>query len=67
MAIHAIAALALALVSLSAFAFAARLALGAMRERAALRARIARAVRPVHGGPVIKAAPVRAHNRPGEN
>lgn len=56
----------LAIVSAAAFIFAARLALGMIRERREMRERIARAVRPVHGGPIIK-APVRAINRPGEN
>lgn len=54
----------LAIVSAAAFIFAARLALGMIRE---MRERIARAVRPVHGGPVMRAAPVRSFNRPGEN
>lgn len=57
----------LAMVSAAAFIFAARLALGMIRERREARARIARAVRPIHGGPVIRAAPARAINRPGEN
>ncbi len=57
----------LILLSLSAFAYAARLALAMVRERAETRDRIARAVRPVHGGPVIRSAPVRFVNRPGEN
>lgn len=56
-----------ALISAAAFIYAARVALGMVRDRAAARARIARAVRPVHGGSVIKAAPARAFNRPGEN
>lgn len=55
-------------VSALAFAYAGRVALGMVAERRAMRDRIARgAVRPVHGGPVIKAAPSRAVNRPGEN
>lgn len=57
----------LILLSLSAFAFAGRVALAMVRERAEARDRIARACRPVHGGPVIRSAPIRAHNRPGEN
>lgn len=57
----------LAIVSAAAFIFAARLALGMIRERREMRERIARAVRPVHGGPVMRAAPSRAINRPGEN
>lgn len=57
----------LAIVSAAAFIFAARLALGMIRERREARERIARAVRPVHGGPVMRAAPVRSFNRPGEN
>lgn len=54
-------------VSALAFVYAGRVALGMVAERRAMRDRIARAVRPVHGGPVIKAAPSRAVNRPGEN
>lgn len=57
----------LALVSVSAFLYAARLAWGMVAERRATAARIARAVRPVHGGPVMRDAPARAFNRPGEN
>lgn len=57
----------LCLISAAAFAYAARLALAMVRERAETRDRIARAVRPVHGGPVIRSAPVRSINRPGEN
>lgn len=57
----------LAIVSAAAFIFAARLALGMIAERREARERIARAVRPVHGGPVMRAAPVRSFNRPGEN
>lgn len=38
-----------------------------IRARRSSRDRIARAVRPVHGGPVIKPAPRRFHNRPGED
>lgn len=57
----------LAMVSAAAFIFAARLALGMIRERREARARIARAVRPIHGGPVMRSAPARAINRPGEN
>lgn len=56
----------LALVSILAFGFAACVALDAMRERRARLDRIARAVRPVHGRPMI-AAPARFVNRPGEN
>ena len=54
-------------ISLAALAYAARVALGMAADRRARLDRIARAVRPVHGGPVIRSAPVRAHNRPGEN
>lgn len=57
----------LAAVSLAAFIYAARLALGMASERRAMRDRIARAVRPVHGGPVMRDAPARVVNRPGEN
>ena len=57
----------LAMVSILAFGFAACVALGMIRERREARARIARAVRPIHGGPVIRAAPARFINRPGEN
>lgn len=57
----------LTLLSAAALIYAARLALAMVRERAETRDRIARAVRPVHGGPVIRSAPVRSHNRPGEN
>lgn len=56
-----------AMVSLLAFGFAACVALEAVRERRAHRDRIARAVRPVHGESVMRAAPARAVNRPGEN
>lgn len=56
-----------ALVSAAAFIYAARVALGMVAERRARLDRIARAVRPVHGGPVIRSAPARAVNRPGEN
>lgn len=64
---YQIAALALALVSLSALAYAARLALRMAAERRAMRERIARAVRPVHGRTIMREAPARAVNRPGEN
>lgn len=57
----------LILLSAAAFIYAARLALAMVRERAEARDRIARACRPVHGGPVIRSAPVRSINRPGEN
>lgn len=57
----------LATISILAFGFAACVALDMIRTRRAARERIARAVRPVHGGPVIRSAPVRAVNRPGEN
>lgn len=43
------------------------LALDAIRARRAAKDRIARAVRPVHGRPVLREAPARAINRPGEN
>lgn len=57
----------LAIVSAAAFIFAARLAFGMIRERREARDRIARAVRPIHGGPVMRTAPARSFNRPGEN
>lgn len=57
----------LCLISAAAFLYAGRVALAMVRERAETRDRIARACRPVHGGPVIRSAPIRAHNRPGEN
>lgn len=57
----------LAVISAAAFVYAARLALGMIRERAETRARIARAVRPIHGGSVIARPVSRAVNRPGEN
>lgn len=56
----------LALVSILAFGFAACVALSALRERAERLDRIARATRPVHGGP-LRSAPVRFVNRPGED
>lgn len=45
----------LAIISAAAFIFAARLALGMIRARLEARERIARAVRPIHGGPVMRA------------
>lgn len=57
----------LALISAAAFIYAAHVALGMARERREARDRIARAVRPVHGGPVMRATPARAFDRPGEN
>lgn len=57
----------LCLISAAGFIFAGRVALAMVRERAEARDRIARAVRPVHGGPVIRSAPARFVNRPGEN
>lgn len=57
----------LAMVSVLAFGFAACVALSAVRERREARERIARAVRPVHGESVMRAAPARFVNRPGEN
>lgn len=53
-----------ALVALYA---AGGLALDARRARRAGQDRIARAVRPVHGRPVLRDVPRTAHNRPGEN
>ncbi len=58
--------IALAALSLAAFAYAAYLALGMVRDKAAMRDRIARAVNPVHGAAMRdKPAPVR--NRLGED
>lgn len=57
----------LAMLSLLAFTFAACVALDMIRERRERAERIARAVRPVHGGPVIRRPVARAVNRPGEN
>lgn len=57
----------LCLISAAGFIFAGRVALAMVRERAETRDRIARACRPVHGESVIRSAPIRAHNRPGEN
>lgn len=57
----------LAMVSLLAFTFAACVALDMIRERRERAERIARAVRPVYGESVMRAAPARAVNRPGEN
>lgn len=54
-------------ISAAAFIYAARVALSMVAERREARERIARAVRPVHGRPVMRAAPFRAVNRPGEN
>lgn len=54
-------------ISAAAFLYAGRVALGMARDRSAAKDRIARAVRPVHGKPVLRAAPARAINRPGEN
>lgn len=60
-------AIVLSAVSLAAMGYALRVAVAMVRERAATANRIARAVRPVHGGPIMRAAPARASNRPGEN
>lgn len=57
----------LAIISAAAFIYAGRVALGMARERRERLDRIARACRPVHGGPVVRATPVRAFDRPGEN
>lgn len=57
---------ALSALSLAAFAYAAIVAVGLVRERAAMRARIERATRPVHG-PAIACAPVIYRNRLGED
>lgn len=57
----------LSLLSLAALVYAARVAFTMAAERRETRERIARAVRPVHGRPVMRSAPIRAHNRPGDN
>lgn len=57
----------LAMLSILALGFAACVALGMIRERRERAARIARAVRPMHGGPVMRAAPGLARNRVGDN
>ncbi len=57
----------LLLVSALALAFAARVALGMLRERAAYRERLESAIRPAHGRPIQWEAPARAYDRPGSN
>ena len=57
---------ALAALSLGAFAYAVRLTMGLIADRAQRRARIARAVRPIHGA-AIACAPVVYRNRLGED
>lgn len=54
-------------VSLAAFAFAARLAWQMLPARPVDRERLARAVRPAEGRPIMWEAPARSFNRPGEN
>lgn len=58
--------IALAALSLAAFAYAAIATLSLVRERAAMRDRIARAVRPVHGA-AMRERPAIVHNRLGED
>ena len=57
---------ALALLSLAAFAYAGRVALGMVADAAQRRDRIARAVRPVHGA-AMRNAPAPIRNRLGED
>lgn len=58
---------ALALISAAALAYAVRLALSLVQDRAATCARIARATRPQHGAAIRYVEPMRSHDRPGDN
>lgn len=62
----AFAVVSLAVVSLAAFAYAGRLTLALVRDRAAMRDRVARAVRPVQGA-AIRFAPAPVRPRLGED
>lgn len=62
----AFAVVSLAALSLAAFAYAGRLALAMVRERAAMRDRVARAVRPVEGA-AIRFAPAPVRPRLGDD
>ncbi|WLJ71180.1 hypothetical protein [Sphingomonas phage Carli] len=59
--------IALILISTAALAYAVRIALSMVQDRAATCARIARAVRPQHGASIRYVEPMRSHDRPGDN
>lgn len=58
--------IALAALSLAAFAYAVYIALSMVRDKAAMSDRIARAVRPVHGA-AMRERPAPVRNRLGED
>lgn len=54
-------------VSVAALAFAGRVAVAMMRERAAYRDRLESAIRPAYGASTVREAPARFYDRPGSN
>lgn len=60
-------AIVLMLVCGAALTVAALTVAAMMRERAAMRGRVARAVRPMDARPIQWAAPARSFDRPGDN
>lgn len=59
--------IALVILSIAALAYAVRVALSMVADRAAARDRIERAVRPAHGRAIQWEAPSRYTDKPGSN